>query len=230
MTMQIKKSLMVFFLCLPFMAFADMKEDMRGTRYCEIVVSAGWFKFAVYTTQGLNACPTSFWKDITKEDVKKITGASKVILNGPRYWTMDSIQNTPLIKVESQTFKKLNMRKVAYVRLGLLDILKGARAYHEHQVSRDTVFRYEAGKPVYELIDSEGHVYVMQSYSVEKAKQTERSLSKLGGKLNLPKGWQFKTGVLKQTTDLKTVDKKAEVIQDNLGNSYQLASHDFLQS
>jgi hypothetical protein len=229
MIMQIKKCFIGFFLCLPLMVFAGMEEDLRGKRYCEIVASDGWFKFAVYTTQGLNACPNRLWKHITKEDVKKITGSSMVILNGPRYWTMDGIQNTPLITIEKQAFKNLNMRKVAYVYLGLFDVLRGARSYHEHRVSRDTVFIYEAGKPVYELIDSKGHVYVMQSYSVEKVKQTERSLSKLGLKLNLPKGWRFKAGVLNKTTYLKTVDKKAEVIQDNLGNTYQLASNDFLQ-
>ncbi|MCH9756116.1 MAG: hypothetical protein K0U37_02850 [Gammaproteobacteria bacterium] len=211
------------------MIYASHAEGLRGARYCEIIASDGWLNFAVYTTQGLNDCPERFWKNITKEDIKKATGASKVILNGPRYWTMDEINVTPLIQIEKKKFKKLYTQKVAYVQLGLFDVFSGPRLYHKHEVDRDTVFTYQAGKPVYELIDSKGRAYVMQSYSVDKVKQTERSLSKLGSKLKLPKGWQFKTGTLDKTTHLKTVDKKAFVIQDDFKNSYQLASHDFLQ-
>ncbi len=227
--MQIRKWFVGLCLCLPALAFASMREDVRGTRYCEIIVSDGWFRCAVYTTEGVNNCPSRAWNTLTPKDVKAATHSSKAILQGPRYWLMDTIQTTPLIQVEMKQFKQLNTKKIAYVHIGLSDILSGKRPYHRHEIDLKNTFTYEAGKPVYELIDPKGRVYVMQSYSLAKAKQTERSLSKLGSRLHLPKGWRFKTGVLSQKAQLKTVDNKAVVLHDDLMNRYQLSSRDFLQ-
>ena len=227
--MQIKKWFIGLCFCLPVMVFASVRDDVRGTRYCEIIVTDGWLRCAVYTTEGLNNCPSTSWKALTKKDVKAATGASKAILQGPRYWTMDIIKTTPLIKVEEKKFKQLKTKKIAYVHIGLSDLLKGAKPYHRHQVDLNNTFTYAAGKPVYELIDSKGRVYVMQSYSLDKGKQTERSLSKLASRLHLPKGWTFKTGVLKQKVELKTVNNKAVVLHDDLMNRYQLSSRDFLR-
>ncbi len=226
--MQLKKHMICFLLCLPIIAYAGIRDEVRGTRYCEIIVSDGWLRCAVYTTEGLNNCPGAFWRKLTTRDVKEATGASKAVLQGPRFWVMDTINTKPLIQVEEKKFKKLKTKKIAYVQINLSDILSGAKPYHRHVVDLNNTFTYKAGKPVYELIDSKGHVYVMQSYSVDKARQTERSLSKLGAKLHLPKGWQFKTGVLKKTTSIKTAQNKAVVLHDELMNRYQLSTKDLL--
>jgi hypothetical protein len=228
-TMRNKKKWAGLLLCLPIVGHAMQISGIRGDRYCEVVLSEGWFNFAVYNSMGLNHCPQGKWDKLTTSMIKKETGASKVMLNGPRYWTMDGAKNTRMVKPEEKTFGGIGMRKLAYVHLGLFDVLGGGRPYKDHQVDRNTVFTYQEGKPVYELIDPKGQVYVMQSYSVEKAKQTPRSLSKLGAQLKLPHGWTYKTGILKKTTYLQTQNKKAVVIQDNLMNTYQLASHDFLK-
>jgi hypothetical protein len=95
-------------------------------------------------------------------------------------------------------------------------------------VHRQTVWLFKANKPIFELINPQGHVFIMQSYSVQKTAQTEASLAQLGSKLKLPPGWRFRTGILSKDTELPTVDKKAVVIQDNFSNTYQQASHDFL--
>jgi hypothetical protein len=226
--MQIKKWLW-FLVCLPMMGHATIREHVRGTRYCEIIVSDGWFRCAVYTTEGVNNCPRTSWNQITKKEVKAATGASKAILHGPRYWTMDTIQTTPLIQVESKQFKQLKTKKIAYVQIGLSDVLSGERPYRQHSIDLNNTFTYEAGKPVYELIDPKGRVYVMQSYSLDKARQTERSLIHLDSTLKLPKGWQFKSGVLNKNMALKTVNNKAVVLHDDLMNRYQLSPRDFLK-
>ena len=41
----------------------------------------------------------------------------------------------------------------------------GEQPYAVNQVKRDTIWTYDAGKPIFELTDPDGHVYVMQSYS-----------------------------------------------------------------
>jgi hypothetical protein len=216
-------------LILPIMVHATVRDNVRGTRYCEIIVTDGWLRCAVYTTEGINHCPDAFWRNLTQKDIKKATGASKAVIHGPRYWVMDTIQTTPLIQVKSQTFKKLQTKKIAYVHIGLSDILNGEKPYRKHTIDLNNTFTYKAGKPVYEIIDPKGQVYVMQSYSLDKQKQTERSLSQLEKKLRLPKGWQFKTGVLSENKALKTVNNKAVVLHDNLMNRYQLSTRDFLK-
>ena len=43
--------------------------------------------------------------------------------------------------------------------------LRDVRYYVPNQVHRDTTFTYKAGKPIFELNDPYGDVYVMQSYA-----------------------------------------------------------------
>ena len=69
-------------------------EDVRNARYCEIipVVRSGFHLVAtVYNTLGLNDCPAAVWDKITEAEMKKRFGAIKVLLNGPRYFVMDTI-------------------------------------------------------------------------------------------------------------------------------------------
>ena len=49
---------------------------------------------------------------------------------------------------------------------------------------------YSKGKLVYELVDPDGNVYVLQAH---EEKFPIDSLVKLGEQLKLPKGWQFRT-------------------------------------
>jgi hypothetical protein len=226
--MAIKKLLISVLVCCPMVISAGTRLDVRGTRYCEIIVSDSWFRCAVYTTEGLNNCPDNLWNAITKKDVKNATGASRAILEGPRYWAMDKIQTTPLIQVKEKKFKQLLTKKIAYVKITFQEIIAGTRPYYRHIVDLNNTFTYDAGKPVYELIDPKGRVFVMQSYKLHGAEKTAGDLSKLAKQLNLPQGWQFKTGVLSQTKQLKTNNNKAVVLHDNLKNRYQWSTHDFL--
>ena len=226
--MQIKQAFVVMLLCLPILGYAAHMDDVRGSRYCEVIVSQGRLTLAVYNTMGLNQCPDAQWKKITSKNLKKALKARIAILNGPRYWTIDAIDSTPITDVLEKNIKGISMKKVALVHIKLSDIIKGHKPYNQHHVDRNVTWTYKAGKPVYELIDPEGRVYVMQSYSLDKAPQTPRSLSKLGGTLKLPAGWHYRTGVLNNDAQLPCVHKKAIVIQDDFLNTYQLASHDFL--
>lgn len=227
--MQIKQGFIAVLLCLPLFAYAAHMDDVRGARYCEVIVSQGRLTLAVYNTMGLNQCPEVQWKKITSKTLKKDMHARIAILNGPRYWTIDAIDSTPVTDVSEKQIKGISMKKVALVHIKLGDLIKGHRPYNQHHVERNVIWTYQAGKPVYELIDPEGRVYVMQSYSLDKAAQTPRTLSQLNGKLKLPAGWHYRTGVLTHDAKLPCVNKQAIVIQDDFLNTYQLASHDFLK-
>lgn len=227
--MRIKQAFFAMLVCLPMLSYAAHMDDVRGARYCEVIVSQGRLTLAVYNTMGLNQCPDTQWKKITSKILKKDMKARIAILNGPRYWTTDAIDSTPITDVSEKKIKGMSMKKVALVHIKLSDLVKGHKPYNQHHVDRNVIWTYKAGKPVYELIDPEGRVYVMQSYSLDKADQTPRSLSQLGGKLKLPAGWHYRTGILNKEKQLACVHKKAIVIQDDFLNTYQLAASDFLK-
>lgn len=230
--MVFRKALMLFLCLQPAVLLAENYSEkrfgVRDMRYCEVVLSSGWMTFNVYNTMGLNDCPRDAWNEVDKGSIKRETGAISVILNGPRYWAMDGIENNPLVVKEEKKFKNIKMHRIATVHLNLLDVLGSFSGYREQRVERDTTFVYDAGKRIYELVGPNGQVYVMQSYSTQKQTLSKKDLINLGSKLSLPKGWKFKTGILKKRARLKTEDKEAYVLQDNLMNSYQRAPKDLL--
>ncbi|KTD10942.1 hypothetical protein Lgra_1908 [Legionella gratiana] len=222
------KSLALALLILPTFSFAAQKSHLRGQRYCEILLEKSPRDYAVYNTIGLNNCPEEIWDKITPALVKSETGSAHVHLNGPRYWVIDGLKNSDLVNPDIKTFNGLKMREAGVLHVSFWSLFKSGAPYKQHQVARQTTWVYDAGKPVYELIDPEGNVYVMQSYSVQKKPQTEQSLSQLGSTLKLPSKWQFKTGVLKKSDTVQAINNMAIVVQDNFLNTYQKATHDLL--
>lgn len=224
----IKISLFIPLFFISFSNIAGQLNGLRDSRYCEIIVGESKFRLAVYNTIGLNNCPENVWDKITTKAVKNETKASFVRLNGPRFWVLDGMTNTTLVNPDKKVICGLPLRKAGVLDLTISDIFAGSKPYNQHEVARHTTWVYKAGKPVFELIDPKGKVYVMQSYSIENKPQTIATLSKLGSELKLPQGWQFRSGILKADTELKAINDKAIVIQDNFLNTYELATHDFL--
>ena len=218
----------VLLLSIPALQAAE-KSHLRGGRYCEILLSKSFTTFAVYNTWGLNGCPEGLWRKETVASVKKETSVKAVHLNGPRYWVIDGFTRSNLLNPTVKSIGGIPMREAGVLHLSVFDLLQSKSSYQEHKVDRQTTLIYQAGKPVYELIDPKGNVFVMQSYSVELSKQTQATLSNLASKLKLPSGWRFKTGTLKQTERLQAIRNVAVVVQDDLLNTYQMATHDFLQ-
>lgn len=214
-------------LIIPSFSSAAQKSNLRGQRYCEIIYSKNLMDYAVYNTIGLNDCPQDIWSKITPENVQKEVGTPHVHLNGPRYWMIDGMQNSDLVNTKIKKFNGLAMREAGVIHISLKDLLLNP-AYEQRKVARKTTWVYDAGKPVFELIDPQGNVFVMQSYSVQKLPQTQQSLAQLGSRLTLPRKWKFKTGVLKKTEMVQAIDNMAVVVQDNFLNTYQKATHDLL--
>jgi len=73
---------------------------------------------------------------------------------------------------------------------------------------------YAKGKPVYELIDPDGNVYVLQAH---EAKFPTETLAKLGEKLTLSKGWQFRT---RDLIDDLVLDLKSDQTIYAIGDEY----------
>ena len=197
-------------------------------RYCEILlVSPGdeGLEAQVYNTLGINACPQQQWDALDAGAVAAEFGAIAARKNGPRYWLLDEI--TPINDGDPvpgfgqiETFGGLDMRLVAILSLAG-GLAPGNTPYTIREVQRNTLFRFVAGRRIYELHDLEGGRYVMQSMSQIVDPQLQISnLATLDQRLDLPPGWQFSTRILEKDLELKAAGL-AEVLVDDLGNTYQ---------
>ena len=202
---------------------ANEPASLRGARYCEVipVTNEGGLSAAVYGTQGLNDCPASQWEALDPEAIREELGALVVLMNGPRFWLIDSVTAFSELG-EIRFFGELQMRLLASVALspGELD----QAPYRERSVVRDTEFVFVAGSEVYELVAPASKVYVMQSYAhIVDDTLNEAALLGLGEELELPEGWTYRTRVLDEDYVVVDQDGIATVVQDELQNTYQLA-------
>ncbi|QWE04255.1 hypothetical protein [Polynucleobacter sp. JS-JIR-II-50] len=209
----------------PQPVFQKSVSNLRNQRYCEVLLGKrAWInlEIRVFNTQGLNLCPEAQWRTLTKESIEKSFDASFVLLNGPRYWTMDEIQaagNT--VNGVKESFGGMEMNLRATVQIGLLKQLMGSKNYAPNEVTRTTNFIYRVGSAVYELTSPGGDVYVMQSYSqIVNPTLSMKDLPVLNEQLKLPAGWTYRSRVLDQDLSL-VANGIAYVLQDNLSNSYQ---------
>lgn len=225
--------LTAFFFSLPVLAHDQNSSvsvnNLRNKRYCEILYG-NWNVFSlnikVFSTQGLNDCPESDWRRITKKAIADKYAASFVKLNGPRYWTIDGLEAAgETVNHIREDFGGIEMNLRATLQIGPLTVLReflGLNAYRAAPVARTTVWVYRAGSPVFELIAPSGEHYIMQSYSqIVDQSLSMTDLPSLEQKLELPKGWSYRSSLL--TEDFRLVASGiAYVLQDSLLNSYQL--------
>ncbi len=78
-----------------------------------------------------------------------------------------------------------------------------------------------AGQPVFIPDDPEGTPWVMQAYGmIVDTGLTYDGLADLGSRLQLAEGWKFPVKVLDRDLTISAVDGKAEIVQDDLQNTY----------
>lgn len=196
---------------------------VRDTRYCEvlpIVMRDGKLVASVYNTLGHNDCPPDAWAAMDTAAIKQQFNALYVLLNGPRYWLMDTISGQgETLNGESVTIGGLGFTKRAEVVLTLADMK--TLPYQTRAIERMTEYVFDAGKPIYELSAPDGATYVMQTYSQQiDPALTMADLATLGARLTLPEGWTYQVVTLESDLIL-SARGVAHLIQDDLGNSYQ---------
>ena len=195
---------------------------IRGQRYCEVLVGGitnGTAKFDVYNTFGLNDCPQDQWSKLTDASVQAESGTMAAKLNGPRLWTQDAFADAQVIDPTPRTFGGIAMQLDGRVSVPIADVIAGS-SYVLRPVSRSPTTIFQAGKPVYELVDPQGSVYTMQSLSQQVATDlTLDTLPSLANRLKPPAGWSFRTRTLDH--ELRVVASgTATVMQDELIDTY----------
>ncbi|MEI8238437.1 MAG: hypothetical protein WCI22_03380 [Actinomycetota bacterium] len=85
------------------------------------------------------------------------------------------------------------------------------------------MFTFNTGSTIYELAAPTGERYVMQSWSQEVDPTLKRpDQARLGSRVKLPNGWMYTSRVLADPLRVVTLHVPAEVLQDDLRNSYSL--------
>jgi hypothetical protein len=198
---------------------------MRGDRYCEVLLvnpHDGVISADVYNSYPLNTCPAEQWEALDPTALATEHTAVLAILNGPRYWLMDEVQKAgDVAELPKATFGGIEMFRQASVEVG--DLQAASTPYVAHAVDRRTVFTFAEGRPVYELVDPTGNVYVMQTWSQQKDPTlVEADLAGLAARLTLPEGWAYRSRTLDAPLLVDTTTTAAQVLQDDFGNSYCL--------
>lgn len=202
----------------------NSSADTFGKRYGEVLLvsqTPTGPQVAVFNTFPLNDCPHDAWSALDPRALAEENGVAAALLNGPRYWLMSEIVKTREDVGEKRTFGGIEMLQQATVELSSMN----PAPFSVNKVSRRTVFVFGAGRPVFELLDPHGQRWVMQSWSqtVDPALSLA-DLPGLGTRLQLPDGWSYRTSTLTSPLRIDTTTEAAHVTQDNLANTYSLAS------
>jgi hypothetical protein len=199
-------------------------NDLSGQRYGEVLLvtrgEAGP-QANVYNSYPLNDLPADLWSALDAHTVAAENGAAAALLNGPRYWLMNSIEKEQQGIQMRKTFGGIEMNLQATVLLSSMD----PAPYTANKVTRHTVFVFNAGEEIYELQDPHGHRWVMQTWSqMVDPKLSRADLPRLADRLKLPDGWSYRTQVLTEDLRVDTTSRDAQVTQDDLTNSYSLVT------
>ena len=197
-------------------------RDVFAQRYGEVLLvrmGESGPEATVYNTYPLNDCPAELWDALDAETVARENGAVAALLNGPRYWLMSRIGKNAAGPQATRSFGGIDMIEQATVQLSS----SNPQPYSVNKVDRRAIFVFDAGRPVFELVDPEGQRWVMQTWSqvVDKA-LTLDDLPELSARLNLPAGWRYETRTLNSPLTVDTTTREAHVLQDELTNSYSL--------
>lgn len=199
-------------------------ESVFGRRYGKVLlvhVDERGPEATVYNTFPLNDCPAEAWSRLDAAAIAAANGAAAALLNGPRYWLMSHIEKEGGTAQERKTFGGIDMLRQATVALASMN----PAPYTVNEVDRRAVFVFDAGRPVFELVDPDRRRWVMQTFS-----QTVDStlglddLDGLAGRLTLPPGWSYGSRTLDAELRIDTTTTVAQVLQDDLANTYSLST------
>jgi hypothetical protein len=173
--------------------------DSRDYCYCELVFIYQDGGSDIYSTSPLAECSLDWWNNMDTDAVAKELGAVKVIKNGPQWWSMDEVG---VLASEPVSVAGVNMVFGAHLPPGTMSMPK----YEVFNPSKTQNLTWKAGKPTYQLVDPDGHVYIVQGHKIPTDE-----MASLGDKYKeLPEGWEYR--VVPPTEDMILNVKAGEPI------------------
>lgn len=188
--------------------------DIRGMRFCEFLLVFE-DRVEIYNTSNAKGCPEEQWENLDTDAIAAAHGAKAAQLNGPHFWAMDS-QTVGF--GETKSFGGIEAGYAATLPLSALGSGKGADPYKPYTSAKLQTMVFKAGQPVYELVDAEGNVYVLNAYGEEVTDGDPASLSE---KLSPAEGWSFRVDTpAEDLTIAGTSDTPVDMVGDDLHQYY----------
>lgn len=184
--------------------------NSREYQYCELVFIYGDKGSDIYSTSPLAPAKLDWWNGLDVKALAKEFGATTVVKNGPQWWSMD--------EVGVMGSKPIEMKGVKVIFGAHLP--PGTMSMPKYQVFNPAKFQnltWKTGKPVYQLIDPDGHVYILQGHKIPVDQ-----LATLGEKFKqLPEGWKYHVEVLTSDIVMNLTPKEPiPSIQDEFDQIY----------
>ena len=184
--------------------------DSREYIYCELVFIYGEIGSDIYSTSPLAPCSLDWWDNLDLDALAQEFGAESVFKNGPQWWSMDEVR---VMGSEPVSVAGADMAFGAHLPAGTLSTPK----YTVFYPAKYQYLAWEAGKPTYQLVDPDGHVYVVQGHKIPVDE-----LATLGDRMEqLPEGWEYRVTVLDEdlVMDL-TPNEPIPSVQDEFDQIY----------
>lgn len=204
------------------LAIEYLMEDIRDMRFCEMLPMLPG-QTPAYNTSGLrDGCPAEKWDALSVEALNAEFGVDGFVLNGPKYWMMDS-QKLTLGGVRD--FGGIKSQWVGLAPTAGLNE-EGGVPYQTFHPDKTQYMVYDAGKKVYELVSPEGEHFVLQAHAEQF---TMEDLETLGERFeNLPEGWSWNVRVLEETLILDLKPGEITGIGDEFYQYYTRIPEDLL--
>ena len=190
-------------------------QDMRGMRYCEILLVFDDRVMIYNTTNSEAGCPADLWEKLDTAALAAEHGAKAAQLNGPKFWATDA---QTLGFGETKTFGGIDAGYAATLPITAVGSGEGADPYVPFTTKKDQTLVYKAGQPVYEVVDPDGRAYVLNAFS---GAVKDADPANLVDQLSPVDGWTFRVRVPEE--DLVIVHSSAaskKMVGDDLRNYY----------
>ena len=167
------------------------------------------------------------FRALNADALKKKYGSDGVLFNGPRRLVANGITGMAWDGCKKRVIATIPLRVLGIFETpDLSKAVSGKLPSYKVLVSkRSNTFSFNAGETVQELITPEGAVYTMFSLSLKiDPKNAIENLPTLGERLNLPKGWTFRTRKLDQNMTLTATEDSNPpntIVLDELEGNYQ---------
>ena len=184
--------------------------NSRGYLYCELVFNYGGKGNDIYSTSPQAQAKLEWWDNLDLEALAEEFGAESVYKNGPQWWSMDEVG---VMASRPVNVAGVPMAFGAHLPPGTLQIPK----YTVFNPAKFQNLLWKAGNPVYQIVDADGHVYILQGHKIPVDE-----LATLGEKFKkLPADWAYRVKVLDQDLVMKLTPKKSiPSVQDEFDQIY----------
>lgn len=184
--------------------------NSREYQYCELVFIYGDKGSDIYSTSPLAKASLDWWNNLDLKALAKEFGAISVVKNGPQWWSMDEVG---VMGSEPIDVAGVKMIFGAHLPPGTMSSPK----YKVFNPAKYQDLVWKSGKPVYQLVDPDGHVYILQGHKIPVA-----GLATLGEKMkDFPKGWKYRVQVLDKDLVMNLTPKEPiPSVQDEFDQIY----------